>query len=29
MLQDIYKAATSGQNTDAYVKKVLGGGGAE
>jgi hypothetical protein len=28
MLQEVYKVATSGKNSDAFVKKVLGGVGA-
>lgn len=26
MLQEIYKVASSGKNSDSFVKKVLGGG---
>lgn len=26
MLQEIYKIASSGKNSDPFVKKVLGGG---
>ena len=29
MLQEIYKVANSGKNSDAFVKKVLGGAPAE
>ena len=29
MLQLIHKCATSGKSSDAYVKKVLGGGAAQ
>jgi hypothetical protein len=28
MLQEIYKVASSGKNSDAFVKKILGGGAA-
>jgi len=26
MLQEVYKVASSGKNSDSFVKKVLGGG---
>lgn len=29
MLQEIYKISSSGKNSDAFVKKILGGGAAE
>lgn len=29
MLQEIFKIASSGKNSDAFVKKVLGGGAEE